>query len=117
MPEKAAAAVWSFAEGEVAAEGECTRIAAQDGRWRRAACGAGSPTSPTACRTPAAWERGMPPTDLWRLETAGRGNCGAGRAFSSPQSGFENEALRRRLLAEGVDYAWVSTRIARHGTE
>ena len=50
------------------------------------------------------------------VETAGRGDCGAGRAFSSPRNAFENEALRRRLAAEGVDYAWVSTRIAPHGT-
>jgi hypothetical protein len=113
-PARAAAAVWTWAEGEPFGDGgdngggagACAVISAADGRWRAAPCAAAAPL-PSACRAGggavdyAAAEPWAPPAP------GARGACPANSTFDVPRHPLENYRLAAALRAAGAPAAWL----------
>lgn len=102
-----AAAVWSWAEGEVdPAPGEVCAVHGEDGRFHSERCGGGVSARPFACRTPAGAWQVSERTGAW-----GEGAAACGDAtFGVPRTGWDGELLRRAKEAAGVDEVWLAYR-------
>lgn len=106
-PSKAAAAVWTWADGHPYVSGaSCAVINAHDGRWQAIACDSGT-SIPSACRKPGNVEQGILDTS-WVLGTGiSRGACPQGTYFDVPRHPRENYELAWLLLQSNAEYAWL----------
>ncbi|KAL3139980.1 hypothetical protein ABBQ38_004267 [Trebouxia sp. C0009 RCD-2024] len=125
-PERAAAMIWTWADGHpydpyldlsqaaqlwsmlqdvlraafggTDTKAECGAISTQDGRWRALKCSRGIPT---ACRGPAG---------EWQLATGLRGSCPPGYLWQVPHHAKENMQLQMLLKSTAgppVEAAWL----------